>query len=97
MTNDEPDILEDFVLTYRDKENTLDANNDYFFFYAFNAFRDIRRTISHVHSQLDSLNIPTTCLSITVHPLYNGFIVKLDYTGLKLLLAKAHLEEEKTD
>lgn len=94
MMNDEPDILEDFVLTYHNKENTLDANHAYYAFYEWNTFKDIRKTISHVHSQLDSLNIPTTCLFIAFHPIHNGYIVKLDYTGLKLLLAKAHLEEE---
>lgn len=46
MMYDEPDILEDYVLTYRNKQNTLDANHAYFLFYEFTAFKDIERSFN---------------------------------------------------
>lgn len=86
---DEPDILEDYVLSCRNKGNTLDANHAYFLFYESTTFKNIEKAIQRVRSQLKSLNIPAKCLSIYAPPYANGIIVKLDYKGLKLLLAKS--------
>lgn len=74
---EEPNILEDYILTYKNREGKLDANENYFFFlYDFTCFKDICSTISRARSKLESLNIPPTCLSISVHPLSGDFIVE---------------------